>query len=61
MKIKRQELYNLVWAEPMTTICKRYGLSDNGLRKHCKTPFHVRIVKNLKQSIDQFFFGNFEV
>lgn len=21
----------------MTTICKRYGLSDNGLRKHCKT------------------------
>jgi hypothetical protein len=36
MKITRQELYSLVWAEPMTTICKRYGLSDNGLRKHCK-------------------------
>lgn len=36
MKISRQELYNLVWAEPMITICKRFGLTDNGLRKHCK-------------------------
>jgi hypothetical protein len=37
MKISRQELYNLVWAEPMTTICKRFGLTDNGLRKQCKS------------------------
>ena len=28
---------DLVWTEPMTTICKRFGLSDNGLRKHCKS------------------------
>ncbi len=36
MKITREELYEMVWAEPMITICKKYGLSDNGLRKHCK-------------------------
>ncbi len=37
MKITRKELYDLVWAEPMTSICARFGLSDNGLRKHCKS------------------------
>jgi len=36
MELTRKELYNLVWSEPMTTLCKRFGLSDNGLRKHCK-------------------------
>ncbi|MDD5701024.1 MAG: hypothetical protein PHU23_03145 [Dehalococcoidales bacterium] len=33
---KREALYNEVWAEPVTTVAKRYGMSDNGLRKHCK-------------------------
>jgi hypothetical protein len=33
--ITRQELYDMVWEEPMTTLSKRYGLSDNGLRKIC--------------------------
>jgi len=37
MKVTRQELYDLVWAEPMTTVAKRFGLSDNGLRKQCKS------------------------
>lgn len=37
MELTRKELYDLVWAEPMTTICKRFGLSDNGLRKRCKS------------------------
>ena len=37
MKITRKELYDLVWAEPMTLVCKRFGLTDNGLRKHCKS------------------------
>lgn len=37
MELSRKELYELVWAEPMTTICQRFGLSDNGLRKHCKS------------------------
>lgn len=35
MKITRNELYDLVWAEPMTAVSKRFGLSDVGLRKHC--------------------------
>jgi len=34
---EREALYNEVWSEPMTTVSKRYGMSDNGLRKHCKT------------------------
>lgn len=37
MKISREELYKMVWAEPMTSVSKKYGLSDNGLRKHCKS------------------------
>ncbi len=37
MKLSRKELYDLVWSEPMTTVCKRFGISDNGLRKHCKS------------------------
>ena len=37
MELTRKELYDLVWSEPMTTICKRFGLSDNGLRKRCKS------------------------
>lgn len=39
MKILREELYKLVWAEPMTIVCKKYGLTDNGLRKQCKSMF----------------------
>lgn len=31
----RQELYDLVWAEPMRTIAKRLGVSDVWLRKNC--------------------------
>lgn len=37
MKLTRKELYDLVWSEPMRTLSKRFGLSDNGLRKHCKS------------------------
>lgn len=33
---EREALYNEVWEEPMTTVAKRYNMSDNGLRKHCK-------------------------
>lgn len=33
--ITRNELYEMVWKEPMTTLAKKYGLSDNGLRKIC--------------------------
>jgi len=31
----REKLFNEVWKEPMTTLAKRYGISDNGLRKRC--------------------------
>jgi hypothetical protein len=34
---EREKLYNEVWQEPMVTVAKRYGLSDNGLRKKCKS------------------------
>ena len=34
--LKRQELYELVWSTPLTTLAKSYNLSDNGLRKICK-------------------------
>ncbi len=35
-KLTRQELYDLVWSKPMTTLAKEFNLSDNGLRKICK-------------------------
>lgn len=34
--LHRDELYEKVWTIPMSTLCKAYGLSDNGLRKICK-------------------------
>ncbi len=35
-KIKRQELYELVWTEPLSTLAPRLGISDVGLAKVCK-------------------------
>ena len=35
-KYDRNTLYQEVWAEPMTVVSKRYGMSDNGLRKICR-------------------------
>lgn len=35
--LTRKELYDLVWSEPMSVVCKQFGISDNGLRKHCKS------------------------
>ena len=34
--LSREELYELVWSEPLVTLSKRFGLSDNGLRKRCR-------------------------
>lgn len=34
--LSREELYKLVWAEPLTHLAKRFEMSDNGLRKICK-------------------------
>lgn len=33
----REELYEDVWSKPMTTLAEKYGLSDNGVRKRCKS------------------------
>jgi hypothetical protein len=35
----RQQLYELVWSQPMRDAAKKLGLSDNGLRKHCVKGF----------------------
>ena len=32
----RQELYDLVWSEPMVKLAERYGISGNGLAKACR-------------------------
>ena len=32
---RREELYEEVWAEPVTKVAKRYAISDVGLRKIC--------------------------
>ena len=32
----RQQLYELVWKEPLSTIAKKYMISDTGLKKICK-------------------------
>jgi hypothetical protein len=36
IKMKRDELYELVWSTPLLQLAKRYGLSDRGLAKICK-------------------------
>lgn len=33
----REQLYADVWDEPMTAVAKKYNLSDNGVRKKCKS------------------------
>jgi hypothetical protein len=37
IKKMRAKLYEDVWAEPMTAVALKYGLSDNGVRKRCKS------------------------
>lgn len=35
-RLSRQELYDLVWSEPMRTLAKRFGISDVALAKSCR-------------------------
>lgn len=35
-KFTRQELYDLVWARPMSQLAKEFDISDVGLRKICR-------------------------
>lgn len=34
--VTRNELYELIWAEPMTKVAPRFALSNVGLAKLCK-------------------------
>jgi hypothetical protein len=34
--LKREELFDLVWTEPISKLAKRFGISDVGLAKICK-------------------------
>lgn len=36
LTFQREELFAEVWASPLTTLAKKYGVSDNGIRKICK-------------------------
>jgi hypothetical protein len=43
-----KELYDLVWAEPLSRPAKRYKISDNSLKKICKRMnFHLQKCKKL--------------
>ncbi len=35
--LTRKELYDLVWSEPMIKLADKFGLSDVGLKKKCRT------------------------
>jgi integrase len=35
-RISRQELYDLVWSDPITALADRFGISDVGLAKVCR-------------------------
>src|SRR5690242_15428643 len=35
VRLTREEIYQQVWAEPMVSLAKKYGLSDVGLAKIC--------------------------
>ncbi len=34
-RFTRQELYDLVWSEPMRDLATKYSISDRGLAKAC--------------------------
>ena len=36
MNLGREELYELVWSEPMVRLAKRFALTDVALAKTCK-------------------------
>jgi hypothetical protein len=40
--LTREQLYTLVWSEPIQRIAPKYGISDLGLGKNLRTPQHPR-------------------
>lgn len=66
IKITREELYEMVWSEPLSSIAKKYYISENGLQKQCaklKIPLpSIRYWISLKagnQPQDKMPFGEF--
>ena len=35
IELRRQDLYEQVWAKPMRALAREYGVSDVALKKHC--------------------------
>jgi hypothetical protein len=36
ISLSRQELYDMLWAKPMSTLAKDFGITDSGLAKRCR-------------------------
>lgn len=36
IEFTREEIYEMVWSEPLSKLARKYSISDNGLRKICK-------------------------
>jgi hypothetical protein len=36
LRLTREQLYELVWSEPMSRLCKTIGISDVAIAKHCR-------------------------
>ena len=53
MPITREELKNLIRTVPFTQIGKKYGVSDNAIRKWCDKFNLPRTVKDIKSYSDE--------
>lgn len=63
----RRQLYDMVWKEPLSQLSKKYKISDNGLRKVCrsmKVPFprygYWQMVKYGKKPVKTKFIEKFD-
>jgi len=63
----RKQLYDMVWKEPLSKLSKKYKISDNGLRKVCrsmKVPFprhgYWQKVQSGKKSVKVKFIEKFD-
>ena len=53
MPVTREELKNLIRTVPFTQIGKKYGVSDNAIRKWCDKFNLPRTVKDIKSYTDE--------
>lgn len=44
--LSREQLYALVWTEPVRTLAPKLGISDVALAKHCEPP---RVCRSLQR------------